>query len=1057
MKNRILQISTMILLSSWSFAQEWTVNSDQWVATDNLGRELPSSSETGPVKTDKKIGMFYWTWHTDDLATWTMRDGTIPNLTEILNQYPEAANDLHHSVWQNPSEGGTYWWDEPLFGYYRTTDEWVLRKHAEMLADAGVDVVFFDNTNGNYTWKSSYTVLMEVWNQARQDGVKTPQIAFLLPFSATSGALEQLNELYTEVYEPGLYQDLWYMHDGKPLIMAYPEIVDDNTVIANEMKDFFTFRPGQPGYKGGPSRDDHWGWLEVYPQNAYGPKADGTYEQATVGVAQNASDASGGLACAFNGEGTYGRSYTHTNGMVDSENAYLYGYNVQEQWDRAFEIDPELIFITGWNEWTAGMWFDWDVQPFAFVDQYNAEKSRDIEPVKSWGNNGDVYYMQLVDYVRQFKGMEDPLPVSQDKTIDISDLSSWTDVTPEYNSYKGNTLHRNHPGQGHSLIYTNSTGRNDIVKAKVTCDEEYVYFLVETDNILSDKTDQNWMRLFIDIDRDKETGWEGYDYIINRTNPEDSVIVERSIAGWEWTTAGKGGFVVNEKSLVLKIRRNVLGKANDERLNFEFKWSDNMQDEGNIMDFYVNGDVAPGGRFNYVYTECITIDGYHCAHDPLNINQGIKCKQYNGTFETIPDFNNLTAIETHYLSQFILPETGTSNYALQYTGFIDVPAKEAYNFTLNANLAARLYIDDILLVESSGSQGEQTGNINLMPGKHAYVLEYIANQGNTPFIEIFLESASIIKAAIPESMLFKYNDHPEINMIYMNNQIYFSEIDTVFFVKATDPDGSIQKIEVYDNETLILEETSNEFFLKDFTIGEHSVYAVVTDNNGTQTESGTLSFSVKSAFLVPGLITIDEYRSGTDVVVIDWDEDDGEVSIKSAFGAVDYPIDVSEAGTYEVIFRIPSSSDSKELGIKINREEITTVTLEYTATDEEWCNFSTNIHLEEGIQILGFDFKGVITIYRIELAKSVINLEYEKKIKAFSVFPNPSSGEFIVNSQNTLTGITICDLTGKIVDQYPTKLSNFEYQIGGCLTPGLYFLKVFYSDGSIQTQKIVKE
>jgi len=27
-----------------------------------------------------------------------------------------------------------------------------------------------------------------------------------------------------------------------------------------------------------------------------------------------------------------------------------------------------------------------------------------------------------------------------------------------------------------------------------------------------------------------------------------------------------------------------------------------MQENGNIMDFYVNGDTAPGGRFNYVYT-----------------------------------------------------------------------------------------------------------------------------------------------------------------------------------------------------------------------------------------------------------------------------------------------------------------------------------------------------------------------------------------------------------------------------------------------------------------------
>ena len=38
-------------------------------------------------------------------------------------------------------------------------------------------------------------------------------------------------------------------------------------------------------------------------------------------------------------------------------------------------------------------------------------------------------------------------------------------------------------------------------------------------------------------------------------------------------------------------------------LNFEFKWNDNMQENGNIMDFYVNGDTAPGGRFNFVYCE----------------------------------------------------------------------------------------------------------------------------------------------------------------------------------------------------------------------------------------------------------------------------------------------------------------------------------------------------------------------------------------------------------------------------------------------------------------------
>jgi hypothetical protein len=37
------------------------------------------------------------------------------------------------------------------------------------------------------------------------------------------------------------------------------------------------------------------------------------------------------------------------------------------------------------------------------------------------------------------------------------------------------------------------------------------------------------------------------------------------------------------------------------KVDFEFKWSDNMQEDGVITDFLINGDVAPAGRFNYHY------------------------------------------------------------------------------------------------------------------------------------------------------------------------------------------------------------------------------------------------------------------------------------------------------------------------------------------------------------------------------------------------------------------------------------------------------------------------
>ena len=53
----------------------------------------------------------------------------------------------------------------------------------------------------------------------------------------------------------------------------------------------------------------------------------------------------------------------------------------------------------------------------------------------------------------------------------------------------------------------------------------------------------------------------------------------------------------------LAIRRADLGLAKASKpLRLEFKWADNMQHPGQIEDFAINGDAAPDGRFNYVYS-----------------------------------------------------------------------------------------------------------------------------------------------------------------------------------------------------------------------------------------------------------------------------------------------------------------------------------------------------------------------------------------------------------------------------------------------------------------------
>lgn len=570
-------------------------------ATDALGRKLPPYEDAGP-KREKHVALFYWTWHqgNDDTAY------QVKNITEIVRQYPEAMKDYHHPAWGG-KRPGFFFWEQPLLGYYKTTDPWVLRKHAEMLADAGVDAVFFDCTNGSLTWPESSEALMETWDQAEKDGVKTPKIAFMLPFGPQPHSLVSLRRLYRDIYKPGRYANLWFIWKGKPCIMAYPDNLTDSAED-REIAGFFTFRPGQPDYVNGPGpgRNDQWGWLENYPQHGYVKDANGRFEQVAVGIAQNAGPSTGGHCSAFNLPGTYGRSFSQRSGFDPRAEGYLYGWNFREQWERALELDPELVFVTGWNEYIAGQWLPehgWTGDPFSFVDQFDWEHSRDVEPNKGWGDRGDVYYYQLIHYVRKFKGLDAPAEkASLPKTVALGKANDWDDVMPFYRHYRGNTLHRDHRGR-YDRYYVNTTGRNDIVGAKVARDDGQVYFYVETDAELTPKTDRNWMMLFIDIDRDWSTGWNGYDYVVNRIAPGKKAVVEKNIGGrWEWERAAEIEYAVTGNRLELKIPRRTLG-VSGKTIDLEFKWNDNMQENGNIMDFYVNGDTAPGGRFNFRYRE----------------------------------------------------------------------------------------------------------------------------------------------------------------------------------------------------------------------------------------------------------------------------------------------------------------------------------------------------------------------------------------------------------------------------------------------------------------------
>jgi len=610
---------------------EHKVDSSQWVAQDGLDRVLVTNTQAGDVREDKIVAIFYWTWHGDFADEQTAYNNQ-QNIDKLIAMGKTERDYMTLSMGElnrlgiRTAMGPYHFWDEPIYGYYDGDDEWVIRKQAELLAAAGVDVVFFDNTNGTFTWMDTAIRVMKVFSEARAQGVDAPYVSFMFPFGPVDHAGTQMVNLYNAIYKEGLYEDVWFKMDGKPMIMGWPGSLNSKDAgIAREIKSFFTFRSNLGGYLDTESAPNQWGWLSRFPQ-AYFHNDKGEIEQITVGTAINHNFERSIIAPMSYGENIIGRTWT-SRGYDTRPNALLYGACFAEQWENALAVDPEIVFVTAWNEWVAMRIDNWPASPEqyanCFVDQYNTEFSRDCEP--SMGILKDHYYYQLADYIRQFKGVNPIEKATSEKLIDVTGgYGQWANVGPVYNDYFGlpdrDALGYKDPTTGQRYHYTNDSGRNDIYDAKVARDYENIYFMVRTVDDLTPYTDAYWMRLYLDMG-ESEQNWENYEFILNKQNPENetTAILERFTGnGFETEVVGKVTYSVQGNVMMVCIPKTMLGiPAEQMDFSFSFKWTDNTLEDGDIMQWYLNGDVAPVGRFNFCYTTTCSAE-----YDPANANPG---------------------------------------------------------------------------------------------------------------------------------------------------------------------------------------------------------------------------------------------------------------------------------------------------------------------------------------------------------------------------------------------------------------------------------------------------
>lgn len=635
----------------------WDIYADTWVATDALGRTMPSFEEVGNVKKDKRrvVGIFYITWHSDGLAN--LKNPYRGDVSKVLQEVPEARLDGNHLAWEESS----YHWGEPELGYFLSKDEYVIRKDMSMLSDAGIDVLVMDVTNAVRYW-DEWETLFSVMLQMKSEGNKVPQFCF---WAFNGPVITVVQDLYDKIYKEKRYKDLWFYWDGKPLLLyndrpimdangggvknpnphydpnalkdpTHPHYLDKDYTCeyyedyTQEVKQFFTLRTMWWGYYEWAGErfvgtEDHWCFgYDLGDERVCRMKSSelasvhkGQIEQMAVTPAQHPVSIVGkswsreGKEPALDEQDMPKQAYVPFLEKT-VKNPTAYGIYFQDRWNEALENDPQFLYINDWNEWTAGKYvagkapgtdlpgpttFLGRKSNFYFVDQYNAEFNRTVQPMKD--GYTDNYYMQMAQNIRRYKGVR-PIPRNKGygKIKIDGKFEDWNKVKTEYRDTKGDVTHRDYKGYGGNH-YINTSGRNDILLSKVAVDKHQLHFYVETTNPLTNYFDTNWMLLLIDADHDSSTGWFGYDFLINKVilDGNTTTLMKYEQVSGTWNKIKNLTYRVGDKMLELSIDRNILGLTGNTMI-FDFKWADNLIDLENPISF-INGDAAPNRRFNY--------------------------------------------------------------------------------------------------------------------------------------------------------------------------------------------------------------------------------------------------------------------------------------------------------------------------------------------------------------------------------------------------------------------------------------------------------------------------
>ncbi len=271
-----------------------------------------------------------------------------------------------------------------------------------------------------------------------------------------------------------------------------------------------------------------------------------------------------------------------------------------------------------------------------------------------------------------------------------------------------------------------------------------------------------------------------------------------------------------------------------------------------------------------------------------------------------------------------------------------------------------------------------------------------------------------------------------------------------------------------DNARVLIFDVNHTFKVSDNIRMDYSGSSLVsTDGSNLQNfTSIPVLNTISPKIPIPGRMQAEDFSSQTGIVLETTTDTGGgqNIGFLAPGDFCDYDVQVSTGGTFRVRYRTASQNNGGSLNLQLVEADGSVKTLHaanFNATGG-WQDWETSrdffATIPQGNQVLRLDMTdSEFNINWVEF-DLVTSVEEADAAGAFSVYPNPSDGLFLIENLKNfdINKIEVYDVLGRLV-----KFENGDEFSGtidlSAQVDGAYFMKISTESGELFSQRLLKE